>query len=567
MAAATDRGSKLPGLTGTEPAADAPGDRSSSWVWLAAVGVAVVASGALLFYLDSQLTFIADDWELLVARDGLSLATVFEPFHENIVVGPAIVYKLIQAVFGMSSALPFYFVSISCFLASAVLLFVYLRFRVGDWLAFLGAFSILFLGAAFEDLLWAFQIGYFGSVVAGLGMLLALDRDDERGDWIACGLLVVSIAFSSLGLVFLLGAVTDLIVGRRPRPRRLSMVLLPAALFAFWWLVWGHNAESHLSSENVGGLLSYVYEAAAAGVTSILGLATNDGSSPDQAHLIWGKVVVLFIAALVGFRIWLDRGISRGLAVVLVLAFGFWILAGLNRSDERFPTSSRYQYPSALFLLLILGEALRGIRPPRTALVVATVVAVAAAVGGISLMVREHDERWRPAADAIRSSLAAVELGRPSVRPDFPVTFVPNPTVPAARYLSAVDAHGSPAYSESQLVERPEPELAGADLTMAQALGLALSSPQARDRRCQSLAASASGETGVTLLRGGFTIANEGPAAVEVMLKRFAEGDFSVSLGPLGPDVKTALTIPPDDSRLPWQLGLRGEDPVRLCTT
>ena len=33
------------------------------------------------------------------------------------------------------------------------------------------------------------------------------------------------------------------------------------------------------------------------------------------------------------------------------------ILAGLNRSDERFPTSSRYQYPSALFLLLVLAAA------------------------------------------------------------------------------------------------------------------------------------------------------------------------------------------------------------------
>jgi hypothetical protein len=528
----------------------------------------VVASGVLLFYLDSQLTFIADDWELLVARDGLSFATVFEPFHENIVVGPAIVYKIIQAVFGMSSALPFYFVSISCFLASAVLLFLYLRPRVGNWLAFLGAFSILFLGAAFEDLLWAFQIGYFGSVVAGLGMLLALDRDDERGDWIACGLLVVSIAFSSLGLVFLLGAITDLIVGTRPRLRRLSMVLLPLGLSASWWLVWGHDAESHLSSENVGDLLSYVYEAAAAGVTSVLGLATNDGSSSDQAHLIWGKIVVLLLAALVGFRIKRDRKISRGLAVVLVLAFGFWILAGLNRSDERFPTSSRYQYPSALFLLLVLGETLRGSRLPRPALVVATAVAVAAAVGGVSLMVREHDERWRPAADAIRSSLAAVELGQSSVRPDFPVTFAPNPTVSAARYLAAADAYGSPAYSELQLVERPEPERAGADLTMAQALGLALSPPRARDRRCQSLAASASGETGVTLLRGGFTITNQGPATVvEVMLKRFAQGDFSVNLGPLGPGVKTALTIPPDDSQRPWQLGLRGEGPIRLCTT
>lgn len=532
-----------------------------------ALGVAVIASAALVLHLDSQLTFLADDWELLVARDGLSAATVFEPFHENIVVGPALVYKLLQAVFGISSAMPFYVVSISLFLASAVLLFAYLRSRVGDWLALLAAVSILFLGAAFEDLLWAFQLGYFASAAAGLGMLLALDREDERGDRVACGLLVVSIAFSSLGLVFLVGAIADLVLGRQPRLRRLFVVLLPAALFAFWWLAWGHEAESHLSGGNVAGLLGYVHDAAAAGVVSLLGLATGDGTSPDQAHLIWGKVVVPFLAALVAFRIWRDRGVSRGLAIALAMALAFWVLAGLNRSDERFPTSSRYQYPSSLFLLLVVGESLRGFRIPRPALALAGVGVVLAAVGGVSLMDREHEERWRPAADAIRSSLAAVELAEPSADPAFPVTFAPNPTVPAARYLDVARDDGSPAYGEAELAERPEPEKAGADLTLAQALGLALVPPRSADVRCQQLTATPSGETGITLLRGGFTIANQGAAPVEVMLKRFAEDDFSVSLGPLNPGVRSALAIPPDSAKRPWQLGLKGDGPVRLCTT
>jgi hypothetical protein len=96
------------------------------------------------------------------------------------VVGPALVYKLLQTFFGMSSAMPYYAVSISLFLTSAVLLFAYLRSRVGDWLALLAAVLILFLGAAFEDLLWAFQLGYFASAAAGLGMLLALDREDDH---------------------------------------------------------------------------------------------------------------------------------------------------------------------------------------------------------------------------------------------------------------------------------------------------------------------------------------------------------------------------------------------------
>lgn len=232
MGAATDRGlrQEADGHGADDPGLIAPrgidAERLLTW---GALSVAVLVAAILILSLDSQLTFIADDWELLVARDGLSIATVFEPFHENIVVGPAVVYKLLQGIFGMSSAMPFYVVSISLFLASAVLLFAYLRSRVGDWPALLAAVLVLFLGAAFEDLLWAFQLGYFASASAGLGMLLALDREDERGDGVACGLLVVSVAFSSLGLVFLVGAIADLILGRQPRLQRLFVVLLPIA--------------------------------------------------------------------------------------------------------------------------------------------------------------------------------------------------------------------------------------------------------------------------------------------------------------------------------------------------
>jgi hypothetical protein len=540
---------------------DARGLRRAS---IAVLAIGVLASGALLLSLDSRLTFIADDWELLVAREGWAPDVFLTPFHENIVLGPALVFKSLLAVFGMSSALPFYIVSISLFLLSAVLLFLYLRTRVGDWVALIGALSILFLGAAFEDLLWAFQLGYFGAMAAGLGMLLALDRDDERGDWIACGLLVASLAFSSLGLVFVVGALVSVLLGNAPRGRRLYVALLPLALLALWWIGWGHEAERHVSWENLAHLPSWVFDAAAAGITSLLGLATNDGSQPEQAHLIWGQVLVPVAAGLVALRAVRDREISRGLAVALAIALAFWVLAGLNRSEERFPTSSRYQYPSAIFLLLIAGEALRGLRLPRLAVVLAAVVVAAAAVGGVSLMQREHEDRWEPVADSIRSSLTAVDLAGPSARPDFPVVFPPNITVPARRYLTAVADHGSPALTEAELGERPEAERAGADLTMAQALGLALLPPRSPALRCQRLTASAAGETGITLLRGQFTIENQARLPVEVMLGRFS-GELSVSLGPVDPGITTSLRVPPDDAAQPWRLGLIGAGPVRLC--
>lgn len=84
--------------------------------------------------------------------------------------------------------------------------------------------------------------------------------------------------------------------------------------------------------------------------------------------------------------------------------------------------------------------------------------------------------------------------------------------------------------------------------------------------QCQSVSASADGETGLTLPHGGFTLENKAGAPIEVKLGRFASG-LSVNLGPVPAGVKTALTIPVDESNRPWVSGLVGEGPARLCTT
>ena len=72
----------------------------------------------------------------------------------------------------MSSSLPYLAVSVALFLATSILLFVYLRRRVDPWLALLAAGIVLFLGPAFDDLIWGFQMGFNGSLACGLGALL-----------------------------------------------------------------------------------------------------------------------------------------------------------------------------------------------------------------------------------------------------------------------------------------------------------------------------------------------------------------------------------------------------------
>jgi hypothetical protein len=530
------------------------------------MGVAVAVAATLIFGLDRHLTFVVDDWDLLIRRHAWTVGNVLDPFHEHIVIGPALVYKLLTATFGLESATPFYVVSISVFCLSAVLLFVYMRRRVGDWPALVGAFLVLFLGAAYEDLLWAFQLGFFASVAAGIGMLIAFDREDDDGDALACGLLTISMLFSSVGVAFLAGAVVELALGRRPRRRRVYVALAPLSLYALWWVGWGHTAESNVSLHNLVHLSGFVFDSAAAGFTSLFGLATGNGSEPDQPHLIWGRIALIVTVVLLTARLARERRISRRLAVALAIAVAFWVLTGLARDMERFPTSSRYQYPSAVFILLVVAEGLRGVRVPRFAVAVAALLAGLAAIGGYSLMHRKYEERWRPLADSLRVSLGAIGIAGDSVTPGFRVSFMPSPVVSARTYLDVVDESGSPGFDEAELAERSGPERARADLTLARALDLALvsSPPSERVLRCRALRASTGATTGITLSHGGFELANEGGGSVEVVLRRFADR-FAVDLGAVGPGGSASLAIPADDSPRPWVLGLRGKGPVRLC--
>lgn len=540
---------------------------------VALLALAVLAAAALYIALDSQLTFVADDWGMLLRRQSWELGTFLDPYEEHFVLGPALAFKLLQEIFGMGSALPYFLFSIGLYLLSAVLLFVYLRRRVGDWAALIGAVLILFLGAAFEDLLWISPFNFSGSVAAGLGMLLALDREDQKGDRIACGLLAISIVFSSVGLAFAAGALVDLAWGKRSqRWRRAYVALVPLALFAIWWLGWGREAEKKAAIGSVADLPGFVFDAMGAGFTSLLGLATGDGSEASQPHLIWGQLVLVAVAVLVILRVVQLRRLPRGLAIALAIGFAFWVLIGLlpnlSATPEHAPTSSRYQLMSAVFLLLVVAETLRGVRIPTPALVIAGLVTVYAVIGGISLLQREHEERWEPFADSTRYALAAVEIAGPSIDPAFQVTFPPTLSVDAATYLDTVERYGSPAFDEAELASGPPADRTGADLTIAQALGLALKSPQPGSRTlgCQRLQASQTGATGLTLLRGGFTLENQGEETVEVLLGRFSD-ELSVGLGPLPAGVKTELTIPVDAATRPWLLGLRGSGPVRLCTT
>jgi hypothetical protein len=556
--------------TGPDPGTRGPGGRVSgstthSRAALICLALATAASGTYLLILQAHLTFYGDDWEFLLKRRAFSADAFLNPHNDHIVVIPVAIYKALLAVFGMSSAMPFQVVATLIFLLSAVLLFAYLRRRVGDWPALLGSILILFLGAAWADLLWSFQMGLSGSMAAGIGALLALDRDDRKGDVIACALLVVATLFSELGVLFAVGAFVSVALGPSPRRRRLYVALVPVAVYTVWYLGWGHKGPQTANFHNFVNSPGFVFDAISANLASLFGLTTPLSGTPggDIHGLNWGRALLVIAIVLAIWRLWRTGRPSRWLWAVLATGGAFWFLSALNAIPGlRDASSGRYQYPGAIFVLLIVAEFLRGVRANRRFLIAASAVTVVAAASGVILL---HDGYGvkKEQSDALRARLAAVAIGRGAESRNFRIGFPPFTVVPARVYFSAVDAFGSPALSESQLVASSR-RVVG-DRILIKEEGIKLNpEPRSSQGLCETLRADPSGLTAMSLLPGNYTLTVQSGLGAAIGLARFAHLP-RVDLGAVAHGVPASISIPRDHSTRPWRLASRGPSDVTVC--
>jgi hypothetical protein len=528
--------------------------------------VAVVGSGFALLYWLSDLTFWRDEWAFLLHRGGFSPDVFLEPHYEHIAVAPIVVYKGLLALFGMDSPTPFQVVAVATFLLTVALLFVYLRRRVSAWLALAGVLPILFFGSSWDDLLWPFQIGYFGSMAAGIGALLALDREDRAGDLWACALLVVALSFSSVGVPFAVAGAVHVLTGADVR-RRAYVAAVPIALYALWWLGWGHEAENRASLDTLLASPAFVFDGFASNLSSLLGLAGTKAFETDS--FAWGRPLLIGALALAGLRLWRLGRVPRWVLVTVALGLSFWLLAGLNTMIGREPDAGRYQYVGAIFTLLIAAELLRRTRIPRPAVIAALAISAVAALSNFSLL-EEYGSGLAGLAAQQRGGLAALELARDRADPGFQLTMENSDVdylgeLDAGSYFSAVDGYGSPAYDPAQLVAASEPARIAADKVSAAALGITLEpasgGPPAGD--CL-LARPAGAAIEGDLPPGGALLAVPPRVYANVDLRRYATASFPVKLGRLR-GATAALRIPPDRSSEPWQIGITATGPVRIC--
>jgi SGNH hydrolase-like domain, acetyltransferase AlgX len=338
--------------------------------WLERWGPALVlAAGilafcALMLYDTRRLGFWQDEWSFVTTRLGWSPEVFLRAFNQQPMMLTVFVYKLLLPTVGLQHTWPYRLALFGMHGLCVTLLWLLARKRLGSWLALVPAGLLLVLGAAWEDLTLALQINYLGSVAAGLGALLCLDRRDRRGDRLACGLLVVAWMWSSVGVPIALGIAVELAWSRRDW-RRLWIVALPLALYGLWYLVYGSSTAELV---NLRALPHYFVAGSAATLGGIIGLEEL------------GKILLVGCTALVIRQTLRPQGLSSRAAMGLGAFLAFWLITDLNRAQYGQPNASRYMYPAAIFALITAVAMLRRLSIPLRGYLI-----IMAALGGVWL--------------------------------------------------------------------------------------------------------------------------------------------------------------------------------------
>ncbi|MFI5009021.1 MAG: hypothetical protein ACHQDY_01965, partial [Solirubrobacterales bacterium] len=543
----------------------------------------VLAAGILVFcalmlYDTRKLGFWQDEWSFVTTRLSWSPDTFLRAFNQQPMMLTVLVYKLLLPTAGLQHTWPYRLVLFAMHGLCVTLLWLLARKRMGDWPALVPAALLLVLGAAWEDLTLALQVNYLGSLAAGLGALLCLDRRDRRGDRLACALLAMSWMWSSVGVPFALGVAIEL-AWRRRDWRRLWVVAVPLALYAVWYLAYG---SSTAELANVRALPHYFVAGSSATLGGIIGVEAL------------GKILLVGCAAIVARRLLAPEGLSPRAAMGLGGFLAFWVVTDLNRAQYGQPNASRYMYPAAVLVLIAGVALLHRVRewdiPVRGYLLIGAALAGVWLSGYDQLLTAAYN---RDVVDTeVKAELGAVDVAGPAVSGAVLPDAHHAPVLTVADYRTAEHTlHSHAGFTVAQMLSAEERyrEMIDEKLTAWEGIQLAVAPTAAvgataqgkapavvegaasilsRHGACEALAPPA-GQTNHELeVASGNTLLMRpvsGRAEIGVSLRRFAAGFLPASTATVGPGESSALRLPADDSTLPWRVRVNSNSPLVLC--
>ena len=195
-------------------------------------------------------------------------------------------------------------------------------------------------------------------------------------------------------------------------------------------------------------------------------------------------------------------------------------------------------------------------------------IGLAVALSGISYL-NQSAKSYDATSDLIGADLAAVEIARDWVSPGFVLEKHIAGTgyvhVTAGEYLSAADAHGSPADTSEELAAAPEVARMAADRVLASALRLVVTPATVPGADC----APADLDEGPVVVEpplGGVIVKGTRGTSASLRLARFATSSYPIGAGEVRGDERKAIGIPPDRSSVPWRLQATGKGSITVCS-
>jgi hypothetical protein len=542
-----------------------------NWPW--ALGALMLLSGALLMYMGRKLTFFYDDWDFVTHDYGGGFHSLMQAHVGNISVFPVAVYKVLFHLVGLNHYAVFRFDVVVLHLISGGLIFVLAARRVPRVPSLLATALILFLGAAWEDLLWGFQVGYMLSVAGGLATWVLLERNDRLGDLAAMACLTIAAGSSSLGIALMVGVAAELLWRKQDR-KRVWVVVIPAILYALWYLSYG---ESQVTENNLIAAPGYFADLIAAAFGALIGRGLD-----------WGRPLAVagVLVLLAGYLV-RARPASARLVGLLATGIVLWSITAAARSTISSAESSRYVYMGAVVIVLVSVELLRGVTLTSRIVGLATAFVAFAALSGLTVLHAGAVGR-RENAEVLTAELGALELAAAHAPPTYQPDAERAPQIMAGPYLHTVRAmHSSPADTPAEITAAGPTARAAADGVLLaldgpalQPLGTVKPSPLApapslteinggtvsQHAACvQLLPLHATSMTAtLTLPSSGVAIYNEGTAPATLGLKRF--GDSYVPLAtPAASHSAGVLSLPTDSAPNRWQLQATASTPLSVC--
>ncbi len=523
----------------------------------------MIASAALGLWLSRGTTFSIDELEVFKGTAQLNLQGALEPSSAgHLYLTWRLVFAAILNTLG-TDYVAFRVLVICAVLLTAGLFFAFAERRVGALAALAPTLVLLFYGSDYLHAISGNGFVVLLSVAAGIAALLALEREDRRGDVGACLLLCLGIATFSSALGFLAAAAVLIMLGP-DRWRRAWVFLLPAALYAGWLLWTPRNAtQGAVTLHNLLLTPAWAFDGLATTAAALLGLnyPFSGMTNPD-----FGPVLAIVALAALGWRLW--RGaISKWLWAVMAVPATLWLAEAARGSMSGFrgPETGRYIFPASIAVLLVAAEAARGVRFGRRATVTLYLAAAVGLATNIALL-QDGSRALRSAAQNTRGALTAGELAGhldPQTAGSAGVilrsTRHPDVTI---GYRDGVRDFGSPSFSLAELRTQPELVKEGVDAQLGKSLPVGLTPAPAAHGRCRRVAAPAGGGASFRIPPGGAVIT--ATRAADLTLRRFGSV-FTVHAGSLKPGQPAALSIPRDSAPDPWYASTGSSGPVTVC--